>query len=360
MEIHVLDGLQGDVNIIDTFQSVVWNMQFFDMSDLELIVPGTAKNFQILKKGAMLVRGIDIIVDPENPANVTYKNVMQIEKRKLTFDIEDGWILTVGGPGLKKIVGRRIVWNQMNLSGTAEDAIRQVITENIISPTDPARTIPDFTLAPRKGYTEQIEVQLFSENIAEWIKDTCELYGYGWDVYISNGKYVFDLVKGTDRSYDQSAVTPVVFSREYDNLISAGYEETAEDTFNAALIGGEGEGTDQITESIGTATGLDRTEGYIDASGVSSNGEIITLATYKQMLITYGNSEMVKKQDKEQISGEINHEKPYKLNEDYFLGDIVQLQNDFYDAKSRITELIYSEDESGSITLPTFGTWTDE
>ena len=79
-------------------------MQFFDVSDLELIVPGTAKNFQILKKGAMLVRGIDIIVDPENPANVTYKNVMQIEKRKLTFDIEDGWILTVGGPGLKKIL----------------------------------------------------------------------------------------------------------------------------------------------------------------------------------------------------------------------------------------------------------------
>lgn len=360
MEIHVLDGLQGDVNIIDTFQSVVWNMQFFDMSDFELIVPGTAKNFQILKKGAMLVRSVDIVVDPENPANVTYKNVMQIEKRKLTFNIEDGWILTVGGPGLKKIVGRRIVWNQINMSGMAEDAIRQVITDNIISPADQARAIPNFTLAPKKGYTEQIEAQVFSENIADWIKSECEIYGYGWDVYIVNGKYVFDLAKGTDRSYDQSAVTPVVFSMVYDNLISAGYEEDAEETFNVALIGGEGDGTDQITESIGTASGLDRYEGYIDASSVSSNGEIITLETYKQMLIEYGKTQMVKKQDKEEISGEINHEKPYKLNEDYFLGDIVQLQNVFYDAKSRITELIYSEDESGSITLPTFGAWTDE
>jgi hypothetical protein len=38
----------------------------------------------------------------------------------------------------------------------------------------------------------------------------------------------------------------------------------------------------------------------------------------------------------------------------------VQLKTEFYDAKSRITELIYSEDENGSVTLPTFGTWTDE
>lgn len=360
MEIYVLDGLQGEVNAIDTFQSVVWDMQFFDVSDFELIVPGTAKNFRILKKGAMLVRSTDIYVDPENPANVTYKNVMRIENRKLNFDVEDGWVLTVGGPGLKKIVGQRIVWTQTNLSGTTEDAIRQVITENIISPTNADRIIPNFTLAQKKGYTEQIEAQLFSENLANWIKDTCELYGYGWDVYISNGNFVFDIAKGTDRSFDQSAVTPVVFSLEYDNLISAGYEETAEETFNAALVGGEGEGTDQITESIGTATGLDRSEGYIDASSVSSNGEIITLQTYRQMLQAYGASEMVKKQDKEQLTGEINHEKPYKLNKDYFLGDIVQLQNEFYNAKSRITELIYSEDENGSVTLPTFGAWTGE
>lgn len=359
MEIYVMDGLQGDVDTIDTFQSIVWNMQFFDMSDFELIVPGTAKNFRTLKKGAMLVRNTDIYVDPEDPADVTYKNVMRIETRKLDFDIEDGWILTVRGSGLKKIVGQRIVWSQTILSGTTENAIRQVITENIISPTDTDRAIPDFALAPAKGYTEQIEAQLFSENIAEWIRDTCELYGYGWDVYISGGKFVFDLAKGTDRSFDQSTVTPVVFSLEYDNLISAGYEENAEETFNAALIGGEGEGTEQITESIGTATGLDRSEGYIDASSVSSNGEIITLETYKQMLIAYGSAEMVKKQDKEQLTGEINHEKPYKLGEDYFLGDVVQLENEFYSAKSRITELIYSEDENGSVTLPTFGTWTD-
>ena len=360
MEIYALKGLNGDVKIIDTFQSVVWNMQFFDVSDFELVVPGTAENFATLTKGTMLVRGTDIHVDPEDPTKVTYKNVMQVRDRILTFDIEEGWVLTVTGPGLKKIVGQRIVWQQTNLSGTVENAIRQVITENIISPTDPARVIPNFTLAPAKGYTETIEAQLFSENIADWTKKTCELYGYGWDVYISNGNFVFDIAKGTDRSFDQSDVTPVVFSMEYDNLISAGYEEITEDTFNAAMIGGEGEGTDQITESIGTASGLARSEGFIDASQVSSNGAIITLETYKEMLINYGASEMVKKQDKEKLSGEINHNGMYKLDRDYSLGDIVQLKTEFYDAKSRITELIYSEDENGSVTLPTFGTWTDE
>jgi hypothetical protein len=360
MEIYAMKGLNGEVNIIDTFQSVIWNMQFFDVSDFELVVPGTADNFALLTKGTLLVRSTDISVDPEDPTKVTYKNVMRIQDRNLTFDIEDGWILTLTGPGLKKIVGQRIVWQQTNLSGTVENAIRQVITENIISPTDQARVIPDFTMAPAKGYTDQIEAQLFSENIADWLVNTCELYGYGWDVYISAGKYVFEIAKGTDRTYDQNIVTPVVFSMEYDNMIAAGYQEIAEETFNAALIGGEGDGTDQITETIGTATGIDRSEGYIDASSVSSNGEIITLKTYKQMLQAYGAAEMVKKQDKQQLSGEINHNGLYKLNEDYFLGDIVQIRSQYYDAKTQIIELIYSEDENGSVTLPTFGAWQED
>lgn len=359
MELYTLDGLNGIKDIVETFQSVVWNMQFFGFGDFELVVPGTPKNFQILSKGTLLVRKTDI---SGNYDDLTYKNVMQIHGVKLDYESEKGWLLTLRGSGLKKMVGQRIVWAQTNLSGTVEDGIRQVLTDNLIQPTDPDRVIQDFVLAPDKGYTETIEAQLFGENIADWIQSTCELNGFGWDVYISGGKYVFDLVKGTDRSSDQSVTEPVIFSTEYDNLASSSYEQNAENGegfANAALVGGEGEGTDKTTAAIGTASGMDRFERYIDGSGISSNGEIITAETYQAMLENFGAEELAGKSAEEKITGEILQNGMYILNRDYFLGDIVELKTEFYSAKSRITELIYSEDENGSYLIPTFGQWQE-
>ena len=206
MDIYAIDT-SGIKDIIDTFSSCIWTMQYFDVNDFELIVPGTERNVDLLTAGTMLVRASDV-------SNGVYKNVMVVENIELDFDVEKGWQMKVTGGGLKKIVGRRIVWTQTNLSGTVEDGIRRVITENIISPSVPARVIPGFTMTARKGFPDTFEAQLFGDNIAEWLVEVCQQYGYGWDVYIANGGFVFDLYQGTDRTYNQSTVTPVVFSAE--------------------------------------------------------------------------------------------------------------------------------------------------
>ena len=350
MDIYVLNGLSGIKDIIDTFSSCIWTMQYFDVNDFELIVPGTERNVDLLTAGAMLVRASDI-------SNGTYKNVMVVENIELDFDVEKGWQMKVTGGGLKKIVGRRIVWTQTNLSGTVEDGIRRVITENIISPSVPARVIPGFTMTARKGFPDTFEAQLFGNNISEWLVEVCQQYGYGWDVYIANGGFVFDLYQGTDRTYNQSAVTPVVFSAEFDNLASSTYQYEKADFKNAALVGGEGEGTSQRSATVGTASGLDRYEAYIDGGSVSSNGEIISLATYIKLLQQYGQEQLTGTAFTEKFGGEIINTPMYQLGRDYFLGDMVQIDNRFMQAKSRIIELIYSEDENGSSFLPTFSDW---
>ena len=349
MVVYVIDR-NGIKDLIDTFSSAIWNMQYFDVNDFELIVPGTEKNVDLLTAGAFVVRDVDV-------GNNVYKNVMVVENIELDFDAEKGWVLKVSGGGLKKLVGRRIVWTQTNLSGTVEDGIRRVITENIISPSDTARAIPAFTMTSRKGYADTFEAQLFGENIAEWLVEVCQQYGYGWDVYIQNGGFVFDLYKGTDRTYNQSSVIPVVFSSEYDNLASSTYQYEKADYHNAALVGGEGEGVNQRSATVGTATGLDRYETYIDGGSVSSNGEIISLATYLKMLQQYGQEQLTSTAFTEKFGGEIIETEMYKLNRDYFLGDLVQIDNKFMQARSRIIELIYSEDENGSTLLPTFSDW---
>lgn len=352
MDIYVLDGLTGVTDVISSYQSVIWNVQYFSQNDFELVVNASTENVDILKPGAYLVRDCDI-------TQGEFNNVMVIQNYKLDFDTEKGWLLTLTGKGLKNdLLKRRIVWSQTNLTGLAEVGIRQVITENVISPSDNSRQIDNFILDDINNFTETIELQLLGENIADWLEEICTTYGYGWDVYIKNNQYVFKLYKGTDRTYNQSEVTPVVFSPEFDNLLSSSYTYNMSHYQNAALIGGEGDGIDQRTATIGTATGLNRYEAYIDGGSVSSNGDIITVEQYTAMLQEYGQTQLDQTAYTESFSGEIDSDGLYKINQDYFLGDIVQIQNEKgIEATPRIIEIIYAIDENGSSIVPTFSEW---
>lgn len=354
MDIYVLDGLNGIVDIVDEFEAVIWNMQYYGANDFELTVPGTAENIAKLLPDRCLVRSVDIV------GSNTFENVMIIEKRRLTFDIEKGWMLVVSGGGLKRLTARRIVWNQTNITGSLENAIRQIITENIIDPVITERRIDNFILDDPIGIDDTVDLQLQHDNICEWLTNICQANGIGWDVYISGGNYIFKLIKGVDRSFDQSTVIPVVFSPEYDNLIRSEHEIDLSEYKNAAIVGGEGDGIDQRTCVIGDAIGLDRYETYIDGSSVSSNGEIITLETYMNMLKDYGYTQLNNEGFSEKVEGDIISNGMYTFNEDYFIGDIVQIVNmNDIEAKSRIIEAIYSEDDQGYKLIPTFSDWNE-
>lgn len=350
MNVYVLNGLSGITHIIETFESMIWNMQFFGPSDFQLICPYTDDLNSILTYGKYLVREEDILPDGE------YHNVMRIEDRKINFDPDKGWTLTVSGGGLKKIIGQRIIWNQTNFEQeNVETAIRQVITDNIIDPDDTDRAIADFVMDEAVGFTDVFDAQLFSENIAEWMESVCTMYGYGWDVYIKSGEYVFTLLEGTDRTI--TSQDPVIFSEDFENIGSVEYEYNKSEYHNVGLVGGEGEGSSQVVTSVGSGSGLDRYEVYIDGSDVSSNGEIITMQTYISMLETYGQEQITDTQFVEKFQGEIISNGLYNFGEDYYLGDQVQIILQRISAKSRIIEMIYSEDSNGRSLLPTFSDW---
>ena len=351
MLIYSIDLKNGITDIIENFESVIWNVQYFDRSDFQLVTSGDNDNIKKLKVGTMLVRENDITGNQ-------YNNIMVIESQKLEYDQDKGWVLTVTGKGLKNILSRRIVWNQMTFTGVVEKAIRQIIKDNVIAPEDDARKIPDFVLDAEQGFTDVTNIQLFGDNIAEWLVSVCQLFGYGWDVYVKDRKYVFRLYKGTDRSYNQSLVPPVVFSPEFDNLLSSTYTYSLQDYKNAALIGGEGEGTAKRTTGIGTASGLERYETFIDGSGVSSDGQIITAEQYTDMLKDYGQTQLTNTAFNEKFEGEIEAQGTYVINRDFFLGDVVQIVNEKgISATPRIIEIIYAEDENGTSVVPTFSEW---
>ena len=359
MNVYVLNGLNGIIDVCDTYESLIWNTQYFGESEFQLVVGGTPENVEKFKVGRYLLKENDYHED------LSMHNVMLIERRELMWDIEQGWKLTLTGGGLKNLLKRRVVWNQTSLTGKIEKVIRQVILDNVITPSDPNRVMPNFILDAEKGFSDEFAVaetddQLSGEILTDWLVSVCQKYEIGWDVYIANGKYVFTLYKGKDRSFSQTDLVPVVFSPEYDNLVTSTYIEDYSEFRNAGVVLGEGEGSAQRIVSVGTATGMDRYELMIDGSSVSSN-TIITLPVYLDMLRSFGNEQLSASNETEIFEGQVIANGLYTLGVDYDLGDVIQIENENkISAKSRITEVIYSEDENGITYLPTFGNWVDD
>lgn len=352
MDIYVLNEKFERVGIIDSYSSIIWTTRYNTQGDFELYIAADTAMFDLIQNGTYLVRDKDM-------TGTTYKNVMMIDKAniELTTDVENGDYLTVTGYSLQSIVKRRVVINQTVMSGKLTDAINRLLTENIINPTDAKRKISNFTFDNSTDFDISLTMQATGDNLAELLSEICQNYNIGWDIYIKNKKFVFYLYKGVDRSADQSENPRVVFSYEFDNLITSDYKEDVSNFANVAIVAGEGEGAERKKYETGdsTATGLDRFEIFVDARDISTNEGEISTNDYNTMLAEKGNESLAELQKVVSFEGEIDATKNYVLNRDFYLGDVVQVINNYGISKAtRIIEIIDAEDENGASIVPTF------
>lgn len=350
MDIYVFNNNLQIVGIIDTFISVIWTSRYYTSGDFELYVSATAEMLNIVKANYYLVRDKDI-------NGSVMHNVMIVKNIELKTDPDNGNTLTITGKSLKSIVGQRVIANQTSLKGSLKDCFNLLLIENLIYPSMTGRTIQNFSTTVNDIIAETVELQLTGDNLEDFFSTICEKYNIGWDIYISNGTFVFELYKGTDRSYNQSENPYIVFSSEFDNLINSDYQYLTDEFKNVAVVAGEGEGAAKTTVTVGTATGLNRYEVYVDASSASSNEGNIGSAEYAEMLQNKGTEALTEYVNNELLDCETDTTTQYILNRDFFLGDVVQIKNDFgITATARILEIIESEDDSGTAVIPTFST----
>lgn len=125
---------------------------------------------------------------------------------------------------------------------------------------------------------------------------------------------------------------------------------------NTALIAGDGEGNQRKRQAIGTASGLDRYEIYVDARDISTNAEEpITDDEYNELLIQRGIEKLSECEIIIAFEGDVETQNTF---ENWNVGDIVQITNEYgISAKSRITGLIESDDTTGYCVIPTFSEW---
>lgn len=349
MEALVLDTNFIAVGILDTYTSFIWTDRFASCGDFEVYTTANQKTIDLLKTDYYLWRK-------------ETNHVMIIDEIKIDTDTEEGSTLTVCGESLEAILKRRIIWTQTTVSGSLQNGVKKLLDENIIEPVDENRKIPNFIFEenPDERLSElTLEGQYTGDNLYDVICHICDMYGIGFQITLNDdNQFVFKLVVGEDRSYAQDANTYVVFSPDWDNVINSNYLESTRPVKNVVLVAGEGEYPNRKETSIGVVSGLDRRELFVDARGVSSTKEddsTMTDAEYSAALNQKGEEELTLHKKTHVYDGEMNADQMFVFGEDFFLGDTVQLKDDYgNESGARIIEMIYSRNKSGFSYYPTF------
>lgn len=348
MEALVLNTNFETVGIVDVFESMIWTDRFDSYGDFELYLPMDASYFLLLQKDYYLWSR-----DSEH--------LMIIEDVAIDTDVEEGNHLVVTGRSLESILERRIIWGYKILTGNFQNGIETLLNENIISPTDEDRIISNFIFEESTDpiiTKMEIDAEYMGEDLYTIISDECVERGIGFKITLNEqNQFVFKLYAGTDRSYAQETNPYVIFSPGFDNIINSNYYTSNANYKNVAFVAGEGEGQYRITTTIGSGSGLDRRELFVDASDLSSDTEeaLLSKAEYLEKLNSRGLVELAQYPTTTAFEGEVETSQLFKYGEDFFIGDIVQIVDEYgNEGAACISELVISQDKEGFTMLPTF------
>lgn len=358
----ILDKNYETIAMMDAFETFIWTERYNQYGDFELLLPATLPVFEFLKRGNYIYRK-------------GTKTLMVIEDLEITTNAEEGDHLVVTGRSLESILDRRIVWGRKVISGNFQSAIRTLINENVISPKISERKIPNFTfkVSTDPNITKlTIDAELYGDNLYDVISAFCIEKDVGFRIWPSGeGGFEFSLYMGENRSYSQDDNPWVVFSPKYDNFLNSDYFESSvllktdalvrcEETHYETTEEGDSYSYTVVTEEQvagknGSKSGLERRELFVDAGRLSDEGDLTSQLQQK------GKEALADTDMTVTFEGEIEASIRYIYGQDFFMGDVVQVVNDYgKEASSRITELIVSQDVSGERLTPTFSAFETE
>lgn len=339
------------VSVLDVFISFIWTDRYYEYGDFELY---TRVSTDILSK----IQSEYYLLNKES------EHLMIVENIEIETDLEDGHTVKITGRSLESILDRRIVWSSTIISGNIQDCIKKLLNDSIISPSISERKIDNFIFdtSNNSKITNTIieETEYNGDNLYEIISGLCSANDIGFKVVLNkSNQFVFSLYVGEDRSYEQTKNPYVTFSPEFDNLINSNYVESIQNYKNVTLVAGEKDDNDiPKTASTGNVSGLSRRELYTEATDINQKQEDDTTLTdeeYKNLLIQRGNEALLKHKISVTFDGEFDATQMYTYNKDFFMGDVVQVANEYgIESKARIIEFIQSQDTNGYSMYPTF------
>lgn len=367
MDLYVLNKDFDTVAIFDVYESFIWTDRYDECGDFEAYFSPHSEVMEHMVVGNYIWRR-----DSEH--------LMIIKRIEITTDPIEGPHAIVTGESLESILKDRVIAQQTVLTGNFQNGIKTLLDQTIISPKVADRKIPNFIF--KESIDPAItglkyEAQYFGENLYTAISAVCYDKHVGFKVTLDeSNQFVFELYAGVDRSYEQNDRPYIIFSPRYDNLLNSNYVYDVDNVRNVAYIMGEEDTVDdtgkvvtpQIVESTGSGKGLERKEIFVDASSSrrtyrNDDGEEVTLSDseYRSELKQRGAEELAEYYAEEAFDGQIQGDYQWIIGQDYFMGDIVEVENEYgRSAKCRIVEMITSDSTSGTEFYPSFESVSEE
>ena len=345
-DVYILNRDLIAVGLIDDYESLIWTPRYFEPGDFEIYTKACEKTLSLLQTDFYVMR-------PDSDM------IGIIETIRIESNPELGDHIIVTGRDLKSILDRRIVWSLTNIDDTVENGVRRLLRENFISPTLASRKVENFVLGDAQGFTERMSGQYGGDNILEVVVTLCKQNGYGFRIILNDEKnFEFQMYRGIDRSYNQNINPYIVFAPEFENIVSSNYNHDKSTLKNACNVWGEGEEFSLKTMGVGSVSGLDRREMFVEAMDITSeleDGSILSTSRYNELLMERGREKLAENPATITFEGEVESVRQYVFGRDYFLGDIVTVKNSYgVTEHPRVIEVIQSHDENGLLTIPAF------
>jgi len=388
MNVFILNKEFQQIKIVDYYTSFIWTVRFLDSGDFEMQSPVNSEFIKDLEVGNYIFCDA-FYKDGKAPLMII--ETIEIQKK------DNSDFITINGRDLKSILDRRIIWGltTFNSGEYLHNVIQNLFVNNISNPPDWSkkyvfgpdyeeeikiqgiyRKINNFIIEDGSTLYENVQIdedkQYNGENIYDVFRDLLHAYGFGLDVLydFNNARLTLMILDKKDHSTYQSINTPLIFSSNFDNLKDGKYLfSTTNEKNTALLIGQKYEEDDQYNVMYNfienDISGLDRKETFIDVSSIARIDEETQQEygnrKYMAMLKDKGIEELSKMTIVNKYDGVINEIAGYQYLEDYNIGDICEIYDDF--GKSNIvyiSEVVMSVSNNGQTIIPTFSSLDEE
>jgi len=321
--IRILDTSFNLLAEIDNYESLQFSRRYYRAGDFEMHIALDKMHTDKLIKDKVIMIG-----------NQPHKSGI-IQQREISSGEDGIERIAVKGTTLGGVLDRRVTVTDSydRINGAAETVLKHYVNRHIVNGVYPGRAMPFFICAPDQLRGVPTPWQSRYEPLHEVVESIAKWCDIGWLVRldVAAQKWVFDVLVGRDLSVDQSTLPPVIFSHEFDNILSQQYVDSDNGYKNVGYAGGPGEDEDRLIQVVGSGMGFDRREVFLDCSSAEDLIELADLG--EQQLASFRRIET--------LEGRVLDTHSFRYEMDWDLGDIVTVRNRRWGlaTNARITEI---------------------
>jgi len=328
---------------IRNYESLQYTRSFYGVGEFELHISNNQQHANVLVNGNILM------LDKAGQKAC----IIRHRENEIDENGDETDLLIIKGPQLKGILSQRLIVPPTDgdgydsFSGTQEAIMKHFVDAHCISPTDTNRTIPHLALAADQSRGIQDKWRFRFDVLSDALETVGQYAKLGWDVTLDSEQMLFDVIQPHDRTASQDTLPPALFSTEFGNVKVPHFIQSWIGAATQGYAGGQGDGVDRLIQQVGSSTGLDRMETFLDCSDAESAADLLTLGTQKLAEVAPTQS----------FEFSVIPDRSMTYGKDYFLGDTVTVWSKKWGVQmdAQITQLKEVYESGGASLEITFG-----